>query len=139
MKRRQLVVVIAGLLGSACGAQQAQSNQLDELIAQSYDLTSDALMFSTTQKYLGRGGDAVGIALAHMVGQNSVSDKQAERICLLLEAAFRWPDLIEGATDRKPDISVLLLESLGRRSPNPGVKAKMLDLRSRLLLLYEKH
>jgi hypothetical protein len=104
---------------------------------EAYDL-KNSLIYSTTEKRLSRGGDGIAVALAHIIGQSTVSDPQIERICALLDSAFRWPQLIENATDRKPDVSLLLLESSRLRTNNSAVRDKISALQSRLMTLNKK-
>jgi hypothetical protein len=137
------LVLICSLAFSRVTHGQSGANNLDSatnlnnLVREVYDLKSTILMFSVTQKTLNRGGDAVGVDLAHIIGQSTVSDQQIERICLILEEAFRWPQLIENTTDRKPDVSLLLLDSSRLRTNNPAARDKISAVRSHLISLYK--
>jgi hypothetical protein len=85
-----------------------------------------------------QGGDEVAVALVHIIGPSTVSDSQIERICNLLDDAFRFPDLIEKPRDRNPDVSLLLLESSRLHANNPVVRDKISALQNHLMSLYKK-
>jgi len=93
---------------------------------------------SGSDKVIHRGGDEVAVALVHIIGSSSVTDLEIERICNLLDEAFRVPAIIEKPRDRNPDVSLLLLESNKLRTNNPAVRDKISAVQSHLMSLYKK-
>jgi hypothetical protein len=124
------------LVNAARGQSTVVEPDIDGAVTQAFDLNATPL-FSTTEKILNRGGDGVAVTLIHIIGQSTVSDQQIERICSILETAFRYPQLIVNLKDRTPDVSLLLLQSDKLRTNDPGVRNKVLSVRSHLMGLYK--
>lgn len=129
-------MVIYSLVFSNVAFGQSTASDMQQVVLEAYDL-KNVVIFSTTEKRLNRGGDGVAVALAHIIGQSTVSDSQIERICTILDSAFRWPQLIETPVDRNADVSLLLLESRRLHTNDPAVREKISVLRSHLISLYK--
>jgi hypothetical protein len=121
---------------AAARGEQSSSDDVQNVVKVAY--TSDQLLWdSGSDKLTHRGGDEVAVALVHVIGPSPVTDLGIERICYLLNEAFRFPDLIEKPRDRHPDVSLLLLESGKLRTNNPELQGRVSALRSQLLSLYQ--
>lgn len=116
---------------------QSLSTVLQDVVKEVYE-PDNYIIYSTSDKLIHRGGDEVAVALVHIIGPSKVSDSKIERVCDLLDSAFRFPNLIEKPRDRNPDVSLLLLESSKLRTNNPSVRAKISALQSHLMRLYKK-
>jgi hypothetical protein len=115
---------------------QSLSDGLQNVVKGVYE-SDNYITDSGSGKLIHRGGDEVAVALVHVIGPSSVTDLEIERICNLLDEAFRFPALIEKPRDRHPDVSLLLLESSRLRTNNPDLQAKVSALRSHLVGLYQ--
>ncbi|WP_353073135.1 hypothetical protein [Tunturiibacter gelidiferens] len=131
------MICSAAFSNMALGQSTAPESDMDGVVAQAYDL-KNTLTISTTEKTIYREGDGVAVALTHIIGHAMVNDQQIERICSILETAFRYPQLIVNPRNRNPDVSLLLLESARLRSSNPIVKDKIDVLKSHLISIYKK-
>lgn len=116
---------------------QSLSAGLQNVVKGVYE-SDNYIMDSGSEKLIHRGGDEVAVALVHVIGPSLVTDLEIERICNLLDNAFRFPNLIEKPRDRNPDVSLLLLESSRLRTNNPAVRDKISALQSHLMNLYKK-
>ena len=115
---------------------QPLSEAVQNVVKAVYD--SDQVIWdSSSIKVVQRGGDEVAVALVHIIGSSSVTDLEIERICNLLDEAFRVPAIIEKPRDRNPEVSLLLLESSRLRTNNLDLQAKISALRSHLVGLYQ--
>jgi hypothetical protein len=122
---------------SAARGGQSLSEDVQNVVKVAY--ASDQFMWdSGSDKVTHRGGDEVAVALVHVIGPSPVTDLGIERICNLLNEAFRFPDLIEKPRDRNPDVSLLLLESSRLRTNNPALREKISTLQSHLMIFYKK-
>ena len=115
---------------------QSLSTVLQDVVREVYE-PGNYVISSTSDKSIYRGGDEVAVALVHLIGPSMVSDSKIERVCYLLDNAFRFPDLIEKPRDRNPDVSLLLLESSRLRTNNPAMRTKISALQSHLMTLYK--
>jgi hypothetical protein len=115
---------------------QSLSDDLQNVVKEVYE-PDNYLSYSTLDKLIRRGGDEAAVALAHIIGPSMVSDSKIERVCAILETAFSYPQLIVNPKNRRPDVSLLLLESARLRTNNPGVRAKISALQSHLMTLYK--
>jgi hypothetical protein len=116
---------------------QSLSTVLQDVVKQVYE-PDNYIIYSTSDKMIHRGGDEVAVALIHIIGRSTVSDSKIERICDLLDSAFRFPDLIEKPRDSNPDVSLLLLESSRLRTKDPALRNKISALQSHLMNSYKK-
>ena len=116
---------------------QSLATVLQNVVKEIYE-PDNYIVYSTSDKLIHRGGDEVAVALIHIIGPSTVSDSKIERICDLLDSAFRFPDLIEKPGDRNPDVSLLLLESDRLRTNNPVLRGKVSAVQSHLMSLYKK-
>jgi hypothetical protein len=116
---------------------QSLSDDLRNVVKEVYE-PDNYLSYSTSDKLIRRGGDEVAVALAHIIGPLMVSDSKVERVCVILETAFSSPQLIVNPKNRKPDVSLLLLESSRLGTNNPALRDKISALQSHLMSLYKK-
>jgi hypothetical protein len=116
---------------------QSPSDDLHNVVKGVYE-PDNYMSYSTSDKLIRRGGDEVAVALAHIIGPSTVSDSKIERVCAILETAFSYPQLIVNPKNRKPDVSLLLLESGRLHTNNPAVRDKISALQSHLMSLYKK-
>ena len=136
---KRAVLVLLALVVFCGRSSQAQNNisELEKTVSEAYDLGSLGIGYSTTQKYLTRGGDEVAVLLVHLISRSTPNDQQIERICVIIDYAFRAPQLITETRDRKPDVALLLLDSERTRTNDPSIRNTVSTLKSRLLSLYK--
>jgi hypothetical protein len=116
---------------------QSLSDDLQNVVNEVYE-PDNYLSYSTSDKLIRRGGDEVAVSLAHIIGPSMVSDSKIERVCAILETAFSSPQLIVNPKNRRPDVSLLLLESSRLHTNNPVVRDKISALQNHLMSLYKK-
>ena len=78
-------------------------------------------------------GDSVAAAVARKVRLADLLDSEkAERVVTLLTYAFRNPELIQAEEDRKPGVTLLLLDHLANYSPDSVVRQRAAALTAKL-------
>lgn len=134
-----VILIIPFVFGSFAHCQSVVPEpDIDGVVREAYDVSSQFLIYSTTQKAFIRGGDGVAVVLTHLIGQVKANDLQIERVCSIIEISFSHPDFIVNPKNRTPDVSLLLLESTRMRSKDPVVQGKLATIESHLLSLYKK-
>lgn len=132
-----LLLLFSGFANSTPMRGQSQISDPSSIITQAYDLNSNLIFFSTTEKVLMRSGDAVAITLAHTIGRKNIKDAQIERVCILLELAFKDPQLITDASNSNPDVSLLLLQSNKMHTDDVVLERRISALRNYLIRVYK--
>jgi len=111
-------VMIISILCAICTclAAQSQGDPYEiQLVQGALSARSGAekIVRSVTQKHLSRLGDRASIALLKILDETELTDPQTIRAFLpLIEVAFAEPRFISLEVDKKPSITLLLLNHL---------------------------
>lgn len=125
MKNKILcIVAFIVILGAALQAQQPHSEDYD--VGNVRRLLKHSFRSGTDDKFVARAGDRMGIALAKALSPSDVSDpKTVRRAIELIRQAFEAPTTIAIAVDRKPSVTLLLLDHLRSSTEDASLRQEV--------------
>jgi hypothetical protein len=125
-----LILVSVSVLGQVKGSVVGQVDETDPYGVNTVEASlqtrsnGQGLILSITEKRLVRLGDRVSIALLKMSDSRDLSDAQRVRDFLpIVRDAFLHPELITFEADRKPQVTLFLLDYLRRNVPDSQVQS----------------
>ncbi|MBZ5725874.1 MAG: hypothetical protein LAP87_12860 [Acidobacteriia bacterium] len=78
-------------------------------------------------------GDRVAIAIANQLRLSDLRDpEKAKRVLLLLRYAFSEPEFIQTKEDKKPGVTLMLLDLLAEEAPDAGARQTARELASKV-------
>jgi len=82
--------------------------------------------FSFTEKNVNRLGDRVSIALLKILEDRDLQDPRTLRAALrLVRQSFMYPNLISIVQDKKPKVTLFLLDYLNTKTADPSLKEEI--------------
>jgi hypothetical protein len=98
---------------SCAPSQRSYLNVASAIRSLMSDPKGVVLLDSVREKIIQRSGDSAAVAIAKQVSDEQLAEPyKMTRTLYILRSAFEYPDAIENCIDRKPKVTMLLLEHL---------------------------
>jgi hypothetical protein len=113
------------MLSSSAHSQNCQDRYSESLVSTLLRL-EPGVTVGTLEKQNQMLGDRVSIALIKAVGHgNLVKPQQVSKALPIIRNAFSKPELISSPEDRKPEVTLVLLEYMRGRTPAREVRRQI--------------
>lgn len=128
----RLVLIIAALFvlsvvssSQVMTAEQVVRRTIESGISEGHD-----------QKIIGRMGDAAAVTLTKVLAGKKLTSQDIDLSLTILGASFADLGSVDDASDRNPRTALFVLQRFDATAVDPQLKARIAEMRSRLLEKY---
>lgn len=123
-------VISLMMLSASTHAQNCQDRYSEGLVSTLWRL-EPGVSVGTLEKHHQALGDRASIALIKAVGHaNLVKPQQVRKALTILRNAFSKPELISAPEDRKPEVTLVLLEYMRGKTREHGLRRQIAETES---------
>lgn len=121
---RVLFVIFLGALSMAL-VGQTKARDAETIVRQALSQASRGTYTSTSQKELGRLGDASAVALTKIVRERALTESDIEAMLLIINLSYSDAHIVNVDSDRQPRTTLLLLRYLASATGDAKLKKKI--------------